>query len=65
MDKSNEARVENKDKHELWNGTLPYHYEKKDKAEYIKQEKDCDTRISLIMYSKSKQLWDDLQFYWF
>lgn len=65
MERQTETRVEIKEVNELWNGISPYHYAKEQKHEYIKQEKDCDQRISYVMYNKSKQLWDELQFYWF
>ena len=58
-------RAEVKEVNDLWEGKQPYYYDKEQKHEYIKQEKDCDQRISNVMYQKSKQLWDELQFYWF
>ena len=43
-------RAEVKEVNDLWEGKQPYYYDKEQKHEYIKQEKDCDQRISNVMY---------------
>lgn len=59
------SRIEIREVNELWEGKSPYHFDKEQKHEYARQDKDCDQHITNVMHQRSRQLWDELQFYWF